>query len=670
MIDSVADFETFSSCLLGPAGAMRYASHWSTEVLSFTFEVGDQALVWYPNCSQDITDALMGLALNPNIRFVAHNAIFDRSIWREQMVKFFGFPDIPDERWHDTQAVCAMKALPLKLERAALVLGLPAKKDKEGSRITIGLSKPNKKGYYEIMPEKLERVYDYNRSDISTTKALHRRIGELSPAERNVWLLDQRINQRGVRLDMQFVRAASTVVQRSLAPLAKRFAELTGGLEISQVKKITEWVRHEGCAIPGLGKEIVAEILGSAGLDEQDEDLSGEAPIDQAAELPDHVREALIIRQTAGSASIKKLISMSACVGDDGRARGVLQYHGAAPGLWSGRLFQPQNFPRGTLSKVSPEQVVEAILTEDPEHVEATLGRPAIECVVSGLRHAIIASPGCQLLAGDFAGIQARLVLAVAGQHDKTELMAAGADVYCDMATSIYKTPVIKDEADKVMVEYRQTGKNSVLGLGFQMGPFKFQMKYAKNRPFEFCEGVVRTYRKEWAPKVPPVWYALQAASTKTVWEGTPHEAYGIEYRLEDGWLTARLPSGRKIWYYDPQKAVKAMPWDKDDVRPCFTYRAMKMGQWRLIYSFGGQCTENVIMGMQRDLLVRAMFRCEAEGLPLVLNVHDELITEPLTAAAQKDTLTQIMTDRPPWAEEIMVPLQIGAWVGERYKKG
>lgn len=308
--------------------------------------------------------------------------------------------------------------------------------------------------------------------------------------------------------------------------------------------------------------------------------------------------------------------------------------------------------------------VVSAIMSGDYEFVEATLG-PAVEVVVSSLRHAIIASPGRAIVAGDFAGIQARAVLALAGQHDKTAIMASGQDIYIDMAQSIFKRTLNKTENP----EERQVGKNTVLGLGFQMGARKFRLRYAKEHPLEFSENVVHVYRKEWAPLVPRVWYGLEGAAVRAVHDRRATEAYGVEYRLEDGWLTARLPSGRKLWYYNPVPTHKAMPWDADDIRLAWASDAMKFGQWRTRDMFGGLLTENVVMGMQRDLLTTAMFKCEKEGLPVILNVHDEIICEPEISRADPKLLAQIMQDIPDWAKAMQIPVSVEAWAGERYKK-
>ena len=446
--------------------------------------------------------------------------------------------------------------------------------------------------------------------------------------------------------------------------MIEEFKQITGGLKPTQVAKFKAWIEDQGVYMDNLSKEAVAAMLG--------EDIDGDDDTEievENIELPPVVYRALKIRSLIGSASVKKLARMQACVGNDGRARGLLQYHGASPGRWAGRLLQPQNFPRGTIvdndgDKFDPEFVVSTIMSGDPAIVEMSLG-PPIESIVSALRHTIIAAPGRILLSGDFAGVEARLVLAASGQHDKTELMATGQDVYCDMAVSIYKRPIDK----KKDPEERQTGKNSVLGLGFGMGWRKFKMKYGQKLSEDFCQQIVKTYRDDWAPCVPQMWYALEEAALGTVKDGNAHEAYGVLYQLEDRWLTARLPSGRKLWYFNPQTVRRAMPWDETDIRLGWTYQQMKKGQFMTIDAFGGLLTENVIQGLARDLMVEAMFKLRKNGFPIILTVHDEIVCEPLIANADEKAFAQIMTDIPAWAKTIQMPVAVETWKGDRYKK-
>ena len=665
----VVDFETVSSCDLKAAGAWRYAEDPTTDVLClcWAWQDGRQGL-WVPG---GLTADLLEWVGNPDTVVIAHNVGFEKAVWRRHVMPIHGFPDIPDERWHDTMAVCAMKTIPPKLEDAAKSLRLNLTKDMVGSKLVRELSK-FKKGYAPaVTPGLLERVVQYCQMDVGVEVALHRRIGWLPPSERQVWLLDQKINARGVAIDRAFVTAARKVVEDATKPLAEEFEDITGGLSFTQGMKIKAWVIEKGVPLPDLKKETIAALGIGDENEDDDEGVEGVETLD--APLPSDVRRALEIRSLVGSASVKKLKAMDRTVGADGRVHGTLRYHGAGTGRWAGQLLQPQNFPRGTLKTESddgksepfnPETLVSAISTGDASYVETLVG-PPVEAVISGLRHAIIAAPGNMLVAGDFAQIEARVVLALAGQTDKVELLASGGPVYEDMAEAIYGYPVNKKEHP----EERQIGKNTVLGCGFGMGWAKFMDRYARDKGEEFCKNIINTYRKLWAPEVPRLWYALEEAALETLRDRTPHEAYGVTYALEGAWMTALLPSGRKLWYYEPKLDRKAMPWDKTDIRECWSYSARKMGKWGRVFAYGGHLTENVVQALARDLMVNAMLGCEAAGLPIVLTVHDEIVLEVPEAIADPAALKEIMEDTPPWAKAIGIPVAAETWMGGRYKK-
>ncbi len=692
------DFESQSACDLKKAGAWRYAEDPTTEIicLGYTIEGAPGIVIAGYQLEFGADPWLKDAVLDPECMFIAHNAAFEKAIWRNIMVPVFRWPDIPDERWHDIMAVCALKGLPLKLERAAAALGLAHQKDTEGTKATLALGRTNKKGYYTRTPEKLQRVYDYNLSDLAAELELHKAVGGLGRAERNVWLLDQKINQRGIRLDLPLIEAAQAICGQAAKPLRAEFRKLTGIDKIAS-PKFKDWLVEQGCPFPrdkdgnldtSLDKEHVAKLLGVEDDDEEDS-LAGDDEDYQDTEsqivLPYSYRRPLEIRKVLGSASIKKLAAMQACVCADGRAHGLLQYHGAGPGRWAGRLLQPQNFPRPTLrvggAAHDPDQLVEAILTRDHEFVRMMFGEP-IEAVASGLRHTLVASPGKLFEVGDFATIEARIVLAIAGQYDKLALITSGQDIYIDMAQRIYHCAVDK----KKDPEKRQTGKNSVLGCGFQMGWRKFKKRYAPKESDEFCQSCIRAYREDFAPEVPKLWRSLEDAAIRAVWDRTPQEAYGIVYQLEGGWLTARLHDGKKLWYRDPRPVRKHMPWctcsdckarknlppetpEEPDVRRGFEYSAWKMGQWKRVSAYGGLLTENVVQATARQLLVNAMFNAEGEGHEIVLTVHDEIICEVPEALASAKRLDKLMTTVPGWAKQLRIPVNTECWVGDRYRK-
>jgi DNA polymerase len=626
---------------------------------------------WWPD--QPLPPRVL-TAIEKGAMFVAHNAAFEMELWENHMVAFHSAPRIPLSQWACTMARAQQMALPGGLDKALVALGAPQEKDKEGRALTLSFSKPDRKtGMLPVMtPEKRARIGRYCESDTGGQTFIHRRLGWLPDHERPIWELSQIVNRRGVLLDMDFVRAAQRAVDIATGPLALRFRELTGGLNFGQIQKVRAWVEERGVSCPDLTAETVAKLLGrnidEQGPPEAEDDVDDEAEV-LHNDLPDDVREALHIRQLIGSASIKKLKAMEACVGYDGRARGLFRYHGTTPGRGTSGLFQAHNFPRGTNEVIAMDvqAKVDAIMTGDPEWVKAVTGTEPVELVVGSLRHAIKAAPGRVIMSGDYSGIQARTVLAIASQHDKTALMASGADVYCDMAIQIFKRVITKADTKE-----RQVGKNSVLGLGFQMGAMKFWIKYCKDQgmTLEFCKGVVDIYRKEWAPLVPLLWYGLSDAAVSAVWTGEEHESHNILYRMEDNWLVAEILNGSTIAYYDPKPVTRLMPWstpDEPDYRKGFTYRVEKQGHLITRDAFGGQLTENIVMKIERELVEQAKRKLEDNGFPVIMDVHDEIVCEPETR--DLDAFKQIMEDVPRWVKEMQIPVHVDVWQAERYRK-
>src|ERR1700691_485315 len=283
-MDVVLDFETACGADLKKCGAARYAQDATTEVLCLVWEV-DGALDWWSPYLDNpgAFDRLLALVIDPTDTFISR-ASFEQFIWRYIMVPQMGCPPLSIDRWHDTQAVAAWHGHPLKLELLARGLDLPVQKDMEGSKLTIGLSKPLTKvawaerypgpphgtmaewmrgfpaGTLDRTKSTLERVIEYCKTDVRTESATHRMLGRLSRGEEMVWRLDQEINHRGVRIDLEFVRQAQRVIERAKKPLEQEFRDLTGGISSGQVAKIVEWCGVNGLLLENLQKETVAKV--------------------------------------------------------------------------------------------------------------------------------------------------------------------------------------------------------------------------------------------------------------------------------------------------------------------------------------------------------------------------------------------------------------------------
>lgn len=720
------DFETANreQFDLGNAGSYAYWEHRATEVLCLCcivrfLGVEVERFSWIPGIgdtwgNHHALTRLRDLAADPSVVFEAHKADFEQAGWAVWMVRNLGFPPLPPERWDDTMARAYYRGVPGALDKAAAVTGCVQEKDKEGRALTLSLSKPlTKKTWleewkpegvtqaewgrqytkdkFDRRPSTLRRVAAYCMQDCVTEIELGDAVGPLSAYERRVWELDQRMNQRGLAVDLEYVRASKAVIDVAKVPLLAEFASLTGDLRPSQNEKLLAWCNEQGLAIENLQKDNL-KALGIRGLDDDEDELEDEendAPREiVVVAMPDSVRRALQIRAVLASSSISKLDRILACVCGDGRVRYTVQYHGAGTGRWAGRLFQPHNFPRGKIEGGhDPAALVAAIsyATRDPrgavDYITMLFGDP-IAAVASGLRHSIVSAPGHVFETGDFAGIEARVVLALAGQHDKCDLMASGYDVYLDMAEGIYRRPKgewalpptpenkARQKAIKeAHVPERTIGKNTILGCGFGMGWATYQRRYCPDQPEEFARSCIDAYRKDWAPLVPKLWYALEEAALKAVFDKGEATAYGITYKWFPGWLACILPDGQIMWYREPELVSRPMPWNKDDIRLGWSYHAQKNGQWKRIYAYGGLLTENVVQKIARGLLVEAMFRLEAEGHPLVLTVHDECMSEVSDLVSNQKVYEQIMAEPTRYSREIRVPISVEGWSGPRYKK-
>lgn len=393
MTEVVMDFETANrgGVSVGAVGSDAYAAHKDTEILCLGFAVGDkEPLIWHPVDPSDclVTEAYLRRWVDDaDAMFIAHNVAFEKSTWRQIMMPRYGFPDIPNERWHDTMAACAERQLPLGLEAVAKVLGLPPK-DKVGSMLTVSLSKPDKRkvitqvidgqrrrlpnptfGQFDRSPETMARVYEYCKQDVLVERELHRKLGYLQDCERDVWLMDQEINERGVLIDVEFVEAAWKLVQAVVEPLTAEFHQITGVLP-TQVAAFKQWLAANGVEVESLSKAAVADLL------EDDDDLVGDAGDSRADDmgwLPPQCQRALTIRAQVGSAAVKKLPALAAYAARDGRMRYSMRYHRAGTGRWAGSGPQPQNFPRGAV-KADPQVLVDMIKVGDPALLEALFG--------------------------------------------------------------------------------------------------------------------------------------------------------------------------------------------------------------------------------------------------------------------------------------------------------
>ena len=680
----VADYETASRADLRKEGAWKYSADLSTFMLSLQIKVVTDGK---PVPTRVLTEKqihaldpeIMELANDPNVIWVCHNGGFEQGMWHHHMVPI-GYPALPPERWHDTMAVCAMKGLPLGLGAVVTALDLPIQKDTEGHAHMLKMCKPDRLGgWSQHNAFNLERLYQYGATDADAQYGLYIATLGLGPSERDTWILDQYTQQRGLRIDTEFVHACMHILDQVRIPMTKRFREITGGLNPTQREKILDWVNEQGVRLSNMTKATLNAILDPD--DEFDVDIL-DAP------LPEHVYEALSLRRALASSSVAKLQRMLDCASPiDGRVRYSTQYHGARTGRDAGRLIQIQNYPRGEISdrqeaiaakgrnvNLTAETLAEAIMTRDIEEVRwlwcldpggKDWHYEIFSAIISSLRSCIVPEPGKILVSGDFQGVEAKNLWSFAGQHDRAEQMHMGVDVYSENASLIFKKPV-----NKKLVFERTIGKCSTLGNGYGLGAIGFRARFAPKHSVEFAETAVKSYRTEFAPLVPKFWYGLYQASVDAVWDDhkRTHSYEGIEFRLEGDFLTMRLPSGRKIWYHRPRRENNWHPIKQCEV-PGWSFMSYQGKKFRRILAWHGMITADCIQGSARCLMIEAAKRARKEGLLPIFKVHDELVFEEINRPDLVIQVKQIMEDIDPWARERKLRIKAEVESMARYRK-
>ena len=648
------DFETYSDLDVTEVGSWRYAEDFSTDVLCLAWSIdGGPVYTWRPHDTGNCQGWLHH-AIQTGATIDAHNAQFERAVWENIMVPLYGWPEIEPQQWDCTMARAASRALPLGLDDAGAALDLPIQKDKAGKRLLrllAGPQKVTKKQPHRRLtpaerPEEFQALYAYCRQDVEAEDALRRRLGPLPAAERRVWLLDQRINARGVAVDMEAVEAAIDVVGRVEERLTRELISITKGAVTThnQGARILKWLGGQGVHLDDLTAERVADAI----------PRTDGAP-----------RRILELRSILAKASTKKLERFRASVCADGRVRGLLQYHGAFTGRWAGRIVQPQNFPRPKIEREHGEDwslLIDAIKTRDVEYLDLTYG-DAMMAVADALRPMLVAGPGHQLVAGDLSAIEAVGLACLAGEQRKIDVFRRGEDPYIFAARNVFGAWV-KDK--KTHPKERQVGKICELAFGYGGGVGAWRNFDNSDRDDEEIEG----YRDAWRaghPKVVDLWHGLEAAAIRAVANpGREFDYNGIRYVMRGEWLICLLRSGRAICYYGPQLEEGETPWGAPTSK--LSYMSWKQGQWKRVTTWGGKLTENVVQAECRDVLVHGMFGAEDAGLPIVLTVHDEIVTEPrLEETSSEGLLHAAMAAHPPWATDW--PLKVETWSGERYRK-
>lgn len=695
------DFETRSTIDLKKAGAQVYAKHHSTDVMCLAFAFGDGPVnLW--KFGEPLPEDLKAAMLDPTVTFAAHNAAFEFLIFNFCCAVKYGWPQLPIRRFDCTMIRAYNMGLPGSLDMASKAVGLKAEKDAKGHRIMMQLCKPREyaddgtpiwwdvKDSTEKMDirEKYEHLYRYCIQDIIVERALDDRLLQLSKKEKELWYLDQKINNRGVHIDIKTATRAIDIVTVEKKVLDKKMRELTGGKvpTCNSSVPLKNWINSQNyyyedgdtkfsnqaimsgdiLLVEGVRKDIIHDLL--------DND-----------DLPPLVREVLELRKDAAKNSTAKLNAMIRGVGKDNRARGLLQYYGApSTGRWSGRRIQTQNMPRPDLK----QDQIEDIFTYFTKQADNFVVRNYIEmfygsvvgAVSSCLRGMISAAPGHRLIAADWSAIEGRVLAWLSGQESTLNIYRTHGKIYEATAKDIYHTRSIED----VTSHQRLIGKVATLALGYQGGVKAFH-SMAKNYFLKVTDAEADKIKNDWRAanqNVVKYWYDLERAAINA--QLTPGQKFivgprgrQVTFLVRGSFLFCLLPSGRPICYPYPKMRGVIPPWEKEKMeedptykpekKTALTYMGLVMGKWVRRAAYGGLLAENITQAVARDLLAEALPRVENAGYPVVFTVHDELVTEMPNGVGSVEELENLMCILPPWAKDL--PIAAEGWSGQRFRK-
>jgi DNA polymerase len=683
------DFETRSTVDLRLAGLHNYATDLSTDVWCMAYAFDDEPVqLWAMNDEPPI-DVLMHVQAGGLV--FAHNAAFEFAIWNHVCARLYDWPALKQEQMRCTAAMAYAMALPGSLEKAAAAVGIDEQKDMRGHRVMLKLCKPRDDLTWADTPELLAELYAYCKQDVEVERELSKRLLALPPAEQALYLLDQKINHRGIHVDVPAVDAAIAVVESEQARLHAAMRAVTNNAvaTCTAVGQLGDWIRAQGVPVVGVAKADVLDAL--------------------SGDLPDSVRRALNLRQEAAKSSTAKLVAMRDKASADGRVRGTMQYHGAGTGRWAGRGIQVHNFPRGKLSPDEVEGVFAILLGSGTPQEKAALidciYGPPLDVISSCLRGFICAAPGHDLIAPDFANIESRVTAWLAGEEWALDAFRAydrgeGPDIYIQTyARSFGVDPATIGKKDP----RRQVGKVEELAFSFGGGLGAWRtMERAYHLP-PMADGEVEDIKNKWRaarPETAAYWYDLERAAraavqTRGAVTTAGPKARAVQFRAKGSFMWAKLPSGRNLCYpyarlddsfdYVDEKGRRHV-WSGKRVREqgvpdgwklqredpdCIWYMTVDgtTNKWVETHTYGGKLAENVTQAVARDVLAEALVRLDAAGYETVMHVHDEIVVEVPASApeSEKEKVEKIMAVVPPWAKGL--PIATEAFRGTRYRK-
>ncbi|HEL1759508.1 TPA: DNA polymerase [Streptococcus suis] len=628
------DIETYCEVDLRKSGVYRYAEDDSFELLLFAVSVDNGPVTVYDISKEKLPQDILEALADDRVIKWAFNASFERICLSNWLKKYQ--PDLlldgflSPVSWRCSMIWSAYLGLPLSLEGVGTILKLKDQKMREGAdliRYFCVPCKPTKvnggrvRNFPHHAPDKWSTFIDYNRRDVEVELAIKERLKNF-PVPDFVWdeyLQDQIINDRGIGIDVDFVKAAIKIDSESKAKIQEELKALTGLENPNSVLQMIGWLREHGVSTDSLDKKAVKELLKT---------------------VDETTAQVLKLRQQAAKSSVSKYQAMMNCVCKDGRARGMFQFYGAnRTGRWAGRLVQLQNLPQNHLSDL--EKARELFRTGDLEATELLYDTQ--DTLSQLIRTAFVPSEGKKFIVCDFSAIEARVLSHLAGERWRSKVFELGKDIYCMSASQMFGVPVEKHGQNS---ELRQKGKIAELACGYggSIGALKAMGALDMGLTEEELQPLVNSWRQA-NPNIVLLWWDVDKAVKNAVKDLIPTSVHDIHFEVKSGILFITLPSGRKLAYIKPRIGENQFGGES------VTYEGTGTAKrWERLESYGPKFVENIVQAISRDILAYSLK--QLKEFKIVGHVHDEVIIE-CPSEQKLDDIASLMGIAPEWMPDI-----------------
>lgn len=663
------------------------------------------------------------------------NCGFEWFVW-EWCRKNWGWPELPLAQQLCAMAKSAAAAYPRGLDNAASVLGTP-RKDPIGDRLIKKLTVPKNptktnlalRWTPQTAPQDFAMFGEYNKQDVRSEFAASMKLPPMSPRLFAVWQFDQRVNRRGVYIDLVSVEHCLAIVEQASERACAELQRLTLERVPVHDKDGVHVMTADGPMFTYVSavnspSEVAATLrwMGRRGFyfQELDEETVGDAL--KRSDLPTDVARVFRIRQQLSFGSVKKLYALKAKTGPDSRLRDAYAFHGAHTGLWNGQGAQLANLPRPMHEDFEKPAVVDealrAIACRSIELLEILYGpgskyvsadRPngldPLEVVASCLRSLIMAAPGHRFISADFNAIQAVVTSALAGEEWRLEVFRTHGKIYEAMAAKLTgvsfdeivnykklhgkhhphrqnygKLAVLSSDFGAWINGWKRFGADKVMGSDDAIKQLILKTRAAQPMIGELWGGQTRDKFDRWRER--PELYGLEGAVISALKNpGQAYEYRNIVYQQDPatGTLYCRPPSGGTIRYHNaklhPSERPYASPWEVEITYEGWNSNATKGAPgWQTMNLYGGVLTQNVVSHESWEIQCYVLLNLEAATYPTVMHTHDEGVLEvPIGSHHTAAEATTIWRRLPEWAKTpdgqpwpIKVP---DAWEQPRYGK-